>query len=251
MLPQRYRQRSQYSMAARASNASRSVKRGWAESVRDSEDSNDPDSDEWCQQGSPPPKPVPGPTELATGCTENDYQNWSERQVWGTELRRVKCPACWCTFGSKVVVGMTHQARLDRQVGSLFNHCLYEAEVNLPLHKHLGWLIAGLGLVAAEPAVVQGLKQWPSYEGYCHFGERLYNKRLGGEKLSAESSAFLEDYLQEAAKGVFRRPRPRRCPHGEKLLLDQQGGGVVLSALDSTFLEEYLADVAKGFFRRG
>jgi hypothetical protein len=236
-------------MAARASNASRGVKRGWAESVRDSEDSNDPDSDEECQQGSPPPKPVPGPTELATGCTEDDYQHWSEKQVWGTELQRVKCPACWRTFGSKVVVGMTHQARLDRQVGSLFTHCLYEAQVNLPLHKHLGWLIAGLGLVVAEPAVVQGLKQWPSYEGYCHFGERLYNKRLGGEKLSVESSDFLEDYLKDAAKGVFKRPRPRRCPHGEKLL-DRQEGGAVLSALDSTFLEEYLADVAKGFFRR-
>ena len=95
---------------------------------------------------------------------------------------------------------------------------------------------------------MQQLKQWPSYEGYCHFGERLYNQRQGGAKLSAESSGFLKSYLDDAAKGVFKRPRPRRCPNGERLL-GLQGKGAELSALDSTFLDEYLADLAKGFFR--
>ncbi len=197
-------------MAARASNASRGVKRGWADSARDSEDSNDPDSDEEYQQSSPPSKPVPGPTELATGCTEDDYQHWSKKQVWGTELQRVKCPACGCTFGSKVVGGMTHQARVDRQVESLFTHCLHEAQVNLPLHKHIGFLIVGLGLVIAPGINAQQLQQRPSYEGYCRYGERLCGLRREGAELSASDSGFLERYLDGAAKGVFRRPGAKR-----------------------------------------
>jgi hypothetical protein len=143
---------------------------------------------------------------------------------------------------------MTHQARVDRQVESLWTHCLYDAQVNLPLHQHIGWLIAGLGLVVAEPAVVQGLKQWPSYEGYCHFGERLCNMRRRGEELSDVDSNFLVKYLDGAAKGIFKRPRPRRCPQGERLL-GLQGRGAELSARDSDFLEEYLADLASGLFR--
>jgi hypothetical protein len=236
-------------MSARVSSASQGVKRGWAESHLDSEDSGDPDSDEECQDRSPPPPtPVPGPVELEAGCTEDNYQDWSARQGWGTELQRVKCPACGCRFGSKVVQGMEHQARVDRQVESLFTHCLHEAQVNLPLHKHIGWLIAGLGLIVEPKVNVQQLKQWPSYEGYCHFGERLYNLRQGGAELSTESSGFLKRYLDDAAKGVFKRPRPRRCPNGERLL-GLQEKGAELSALDSNFLEEYLADLAKGFFR--
>jgi hypothetical protein len=236
-------------MSGSARSTSQGVKRGWAESRQDSEDSCDPESDEEHQaQSPPPPTPAPGPVELEVGCTEEGYQDWSAGQNWGTALQRVKCPACGCRFKSKLVQGMGQQARVDRQVESLFTHCLYQAQVNLSLHKHIGWMIAGLGLVVVEPADVQGLKQWPSYEGYCHFGERLCNLRHKGAELSDVDSSFLEKYLDGAAKGVFRRPGPRRCPNGERLL-DLQGRGAELSALDSDFLEEYLADLASGFFR--
>ena len=160
MLPQRCRQRSQLSMSGSARSTSQGVKRGWAESRQDSEDSCEPESDEEYQgQGRPPPTPDLGPVELAAGCTEEDYQNWSAERTWGTALQRVKCPACGCRFGSKIVHGMKHQARVDRQVESLWNHCLYQSDVNLQLHKHIGFLIAGLGLVVAPKVDAQQLKQ--------------------------------------------------------------------------------------------
>jgi hypothetical protein len=199
-------------MSGSAHSTSQGVKRGWEESRQDSEDSYNPDSDEEYQgQGYPPPTPDPGPVELATGCTEEDYQDWSAEQNWGTAMQRVKCPACGCRFGSKVVHGMKHQARVDRQVESLWTHCLYQSDVNRELHRHVGSLIAGLGLVQPPKADAQQLKQWPNYEGYCHYGEKLWGLQQGGAELAAKDKGFLERYLANAAEGVFKRPGDKWC----------------------------------------